>query len=79
VELLTEERVDIDHELAVMVARRASWQVRAWPPLRTTQVDGICTEVVLAAPSPAEEEARDLAVDLAGQIGRHRPITEISH
>jgi 5-(carboxyamino)imidazole ribonucleotide synthase len=67
-ELLVEELVDIDHEIAVMVARRPSGEVRAWVPVRTTQVDGICTDVVLAAPSPTEDAARDLAVDLAGRI-----------
>ncbi len=68
VELLAEERVDIDHELAVMVARRPAGEVRAWPPLRTTQVDGICTEVVLGPSSALEDEARGLTVDLAQRV-----------
>jgi 5-(carboxyamino)imidazole ribonucleotide synthase len=66
---LAEERVDIDHELAVMVARRPSGEVRAWPPFRTTQVGGICTDVTIAAPpTTAEQAAARLALDLATQI-----------
>jgi 5-(carboxyamino)imidazole ribonucleotide synthase len=67
-EFLAEERVAIDHELAVMVARRPSGEVRAWSPFRTTQVDGICTDVVLAPPTELEETARALAIDLAEHI-----------
>lgn len=67
--LIAEELVDIAHELAVMVARRPSGQVRAWPTMRTTQVDGICTEVILAPPEATEEAAQALAVDLAQRIG----------
>jgi 5-(carboxyamino)imidazole ribonucleotide synthase len=67
-DFLVEELVDIDHELAVMVGRRPGGEVRAWVPMRTTQVDGICTDVVLAAPTATDEAARDLAVDLAGRI-----------
>jgi 5-(carboxyamino)imidazole ribonucleotide synthase len=69
--LLVEERVDLDHELAVMVARRPSGQARAWPALRTTQVGGICTEVLLGAggETPHAAAAAALALDLAGRIG----------
>jgi 5-(carboxyamino)imidazole ribonucleotide synthase len=54
-----------------MVARRPSGQVRAWPAVRTTQVDGICTEVLLGAggETPHAAAAAALAVDLAGRIG----------
>lgn len=64
---LVEERVPIAHELAVMVARRPSGQVRAWPALRTTQVDGICTEVILDR-AATDAAATDLALGLAEQI-----------
>jgi 5-(carboxyamino)imidazole ribonucleotide synthase len=67
--LLVEELVDIDREIAVMVARRPSGQVRAWPAMRTTQVDGICTEVILTAPSPIEDAAAELTRGLAERIG----------
>jgi 5-(carboxyamino)imidazole ribonucleotide synthase len=67
--MLAEERVDLDHELAVMVARRPSGQVRAWPAFRTTQVDGICTEVLLGAPTPHADAAAALALDLAERVG----------
>jgi 5-(carboxyamino)imidazole ribonucleotide synthase len=67
--LIAEALVDIAREISVMVARRPSGQVRAWTAMRTTQVDGICTEVILAAPSAVEDAAAELAVDLAGRIG----------
>ena len=52
-----------------MVARRPSGEVRAWPPFRTTQVDGICTDVTIASPaSTSEQAAAALAVDLAEQL-----------
>jgi 5-(carboxyamino)imidazole ribonucleotide synthase len=66
--LLAEELVDIAREISVMVARRPSGQARAWTAMRTTQVDGICTEVILAAPSPVEDAAAELAVELAERI-----------
>jgi 5-(carboxyamino)imidazole ribonucleotide synthase len=66
---LVEERVEIDHELAVMVARRPGGEVRAWPAFATTQLDGICTDVTLAAPAATADAARELAVDLAERIG----------
>lgn len=66
--LIAEELVDIAREISVMVARRPSGQVRAWTAMRTTQVDGICTEVILAAPSEVEGAAVELAVELAGHI-----------
>ncbi len=67
--LYAEERIAIAGELAVMVARRPSGQTQAWPTMRTTQVDGICTEVILAASGATEEAASRLAVDLAERVG----------
>lgn len=66
--LLAEELVDIAREISVMVARRPSGQVRAWTAMRTTQVDGICTEVILTAATPVEDAAVELAVGLAQRI-----------
>jgi len=43
--LLVETHVDIDAELAVVVARGADGQSAAWPPVETAQVDGVCREV----------------------------------
>lgn len=57
--LLAEERVDFVRELSALVARSPSGQAAAYPVVESTQVDGICREVVAPAP--------DLAPELAGQ------------
>jgi 5-(carboxyamino)imidazole ribonucleotide synthase len=69
---LVEELVDLAAEVSVMVARRPSGERRAWPTFVTTQVDGICTEVILggaAGPAGLADRARELALDLAEQAG----------
>ncbi len=59
VRLLAEERVDFRRELSALVARSPSGQAAAYPVVASTQVDGICREVVAPAP--------DLDPDLAGR------------
>jgi 5-(carboxyamino)imidazole ribonucleotide synthase len=43
--LLVETHVDIDAELAVVVARGPGGGSVAWPPVETEQVEGVCREV----------------------------------
>ncbi|WP_028653304.1 5-(carboxyamino)imidazole ribonucleotide synthase [Nocardioides halotolerans] len=57
VAVLAEELVDFRRELAALVARSPSGQAAAYPVVASTQLDGICHEVVAPAP--------DLATDLA--------------
>jgi 5-(carboxyamino)imidazole ribonucleotide synthase len=65
---LVEAHVDLAAELAVLVARRPSGEVVSYPVVETTQVDGICVEVV----SPA-----GVGAALADEAGRlARSITE---
>jgi 5-(carboxyamino)imidazole ribonucleotide synthase len=59
VHVLAEELVDFRRELSALVARSPSGQAAAYPVVASTQLDGICHEVVAPAP--------DLAPDLAGQ------------
>lgn len=59
VQVLAEELVDFRRELAALVARSPSGQAAAYPVVASTQLDGICHEVVAPAP--------DLRADLAGQ------------
>ncbi|MFC5176129.1 5-(carboxyamino)imidazole ribonucleotide synthase [Nocardioides taihuensis] len=59
VRLLAEEVVDFRRELSALVARSPSGQAAAYPVVASTQVDGICVEVVAPAP--------DLDPDLAGR------------
>ncbi|QTE30218.1 5-(carboxyamino)imidazole ribonucleotide synthase [Pengzhenrongella sicca] len=70
--LLVEEKVPFTRELAVLVARRPSGQVRAWPVVESVQVDGVCAEVIAPAPGLAPEVARaatSLAVTIAAGLG----------
>jgi len=46
VPLLVEELVPIEAELAMVVARRPGGETVAWPVVETTQVDGVCREVL---------------------------------
>ena len=71
-ELLVEERVAFDRELAVVVARSPSGQAAAWTVVETVQVDGVCHEVVAPAPGLDEEVAEHAtatALRLAHELG----------
>jgi 5-(carboxyamino)imidazole ribonucleotide synthase len=61
--LLVEELVELQAELAVMVARRPSGEAVAWPAVETAQVDGVCREVLVPGRLPAD--VVQAAVDLA--------------
>ncbi|MFA6575119.1 MAG: 5-(carboxyamino)imidazole ribonucleotide synthase [Nocardioides sp.] len=72
VSLLAEERVDFRRELSALVARSPSGQAAAYAVVASTQVDGICAEVVAPAPdlSPAlAGEAQQIALRVAGELG----------
>jgi 5-(carboxyamino)imidazole ribonucleotide synthase len=56
-EVVVEELVDIDAELAVLVVTRASGGHVRYPVVGTTQIDGICHEVVWPPPIAAEVAA----------------------
>jgi 5-(carboxyamino)imidazole ribonucleotide synthase len=59
--LLVEEKLDFDYEIAVMVARSPHGQAATWSPTLTVQRDGICTQTV----TPVPELSSDLAVEVA--------------
>jgi 5-(carboxyamino)imidazole ribonucleotide synthase len=69
--LLAEERVPFTRELAALVARSPSGEVRTWPVVESVQRDGVCAEVVAPAPdldprsaAAAERIARTVAEGL---------------
>ncbi|HLT16847.1 MAG TPA: 5-(carboxyamino)imidazole ribonucleotide synthase [Acidimicrobiales bacterium] len=71
VALLAEEFVAFRRELAALVARAPSGEVVAYPVVATTQLDGICHEVIAPAPDlhPARAaEAQDLARRIATEL-----------
>ncbi len=70
-ELLVEERVEFTRELAALVARSPSGQAVAYPVVETTQVDGVCREVVAPAPGLAADHAvaaQQAALRIAGEL-----------
>ena len=71
VALLAEERVDFRRELSALVARSPSGQAAAYPVVASTQLDGICHEVVAPAPDLAPEtagRAQEIALRIAGAL-----------
>ncbi len=75
VPLLAEERVPFTRELAVLVARRPSGEVRVWPVVESVQVGGVCSEVVAPAPDLRSRHGAggDRARRRGGRgTGRHR-------
>jgi len=68
--LLVEELVVFRRELAQLVARRPSGEVRAWSLVETVQRDGVCAEVFAPAPDAGAlpEQARSLAERIATEL-----------
>ena len=71
VQILAEELVDFRRELSALVARSPSGQAAAYPVVASTQLDGVCHEVVAPAPDLAPAlagEAQRIALLLAGAL-----------
>jgi 5-(carboxyamino)imidazole ribonucleotide synthase len=73
-QVVVEELVPLDAELAVMVARRPSGAAAAWPAVETAQVGGVCREVLV--PGRLEADVLDAAsalgqkvAEIAGGVG----------
>ena len=70
-QLLIEELIDFDFEIAVMVARSAHGQANSWTPTQTVQEDGICTSTITPAPKISAEMAETaqlMALSIASDI-----------
>lgn len=74
--LLAEERVPFTRELAVLLARRPSGEVRVWPVVETVQVDGVCAEVLAPAPR-LEPEVERAAVAAAVAVAEGLDVTGV--
>ncbi|MFD6444179.1 5-(carboxyamino)imidazole ribonucleotide synthase [Promicromonospora sp. NPDC060204] len=67
-QLLVEEKVPFTRELAALVARRPSGEVRPWPVVESIQRDGVCSEVIAPAPglsAALDAQARQIAATVA--------------
>jgi 5-(carboxyamino)imidazole ribonucleotide synthase len=70
--LLAEQKVDFVRELAQLVARRPSGELRHWPLVQTVQRDGVCSEVLAPAPNTSAEalaKAAEIAETVASGLG----------
>src|SRR5215469_3100764 len=71
-DLLVEEYVVFERELAVLVARSPSGQAAVYPVVQTIQRDGICREVLAPAPALATAKAtvaQRLGLVIAAALG----------
>ncbi|CAI9418439.1 5-(carboxyamino)imidazole ribonucleotide synthase [Nocardioides sp. T2.26MG-1] len=71
VRLLAEELVEFRRELSALVVRAPSGQAAAYPVVASTQVDGICREVIAPAPDLDPElagQAQEIALRIAGAL-----------
>ncbi len=68
---LVEQRVDIDYEISVLVARRPSGEVAVYPPSRNHHTNGILTWAVTPAviTSALAAETQALGVAIAERLG----------
>lgn len=69
-DLLVEQHLPLDLELAVLIARRPNGEVAVWEPVETVQRDGVCNElfVPVAAESRLTAEAVGYARRIAEEI-----------
>lgn len=73
---LAEELVAFDRELAVLVARRPSGEIRAWPVVETIQRGGICSVVLAPAPG-LDAELASRAVDVGVAVAEGLDVTGV--
>jgi 5-(carboxyamino)imidazole ribonucleotide synthase len=72
IDLIAEEFVAFERELAVLVARSPKGQGAAYPVVQTVQADGICREVLAPAPGLHPElamRAQQLGLTIAAELG----------
>jgi 5-(carboxyamino)imidazole ribonucleotide synthase len=65
--LIAEELIDFRRELSAQVARRPSGEVAVYPVVESTQVGGVCKEVVAPAPDHPDD-AQDIATRIAAEL-----------
>ncbi|MCL2594475.1 MAG: 5-(carboxyamino)imidazole ribonucleotide synthase [Promicromonosporaceae bacterium] len=71
-QLLVEEKVPFTRELAALVARRPSGEVRTWPVVESIQRNGVCSEVIAPAPNLSAElanQVRELGSTIVTKLG----------
>ena len=74
--LLAEQKVPFVRELAQLVARRPSGELKAWPLVQTVQRDGVCSEVLAPAPG-ANSETLDATARIAKTVADGLGVTGV--
>jgi len=74
--VLAEELVPFRRELAQLVARRPSGEVRPWPVVETVQQNGVCAEVFAPAPHTTEAVER-AAAEIATTVAHGLDVTGV--
>jgi 5-(carboxyamino)imidazole ribonucleotide synthase len=72
IRLIAEERMALQRELAIQIARSPRGETAVYPVVETVQTGGICTEVIAPAPRLTDEtaaEARRIAETVANELG----------
>ncbi|HEY1093472.1 MAG TPA: 5-(carboxyamino)imidazole ribonucleotide synthase [Glycomyces sp.] len=72
IRLIAEDRMALQRELAVQIARSPRGETAVYPVVETVQTGGICTEVIAPAPHLSDEtaaEARRIAEAIATELG----------
>lgn len=67
--LMVEQCVPMRRELSALVARSPFGQGASWPLVQTVQQEGICVEVLAPAPDAPAEQAQELALRIADELG----------
>jgi 5-(carboxyamino)imidazole ribonucleotide synthase len=74
--LLVEQKVDFVRELAQLVARRPSGEIKHWPLVETVQRAGVCAEVLAPAPKTSSD-AFAKAVGIAERVASGLEVTGV--
>ncbi|WP_205324154.1 5-(carboxyamino)imidazole ribonucleotide synthase [Glycomyces sp. YM15] len=72
IRLIAEERMALQRELAIQIARSPRGETAVYPVVETVQTGGICTEVIAPAPRLSDDtaaEARRIVETIASELG----------
>lgn len=75
-ELLVEEKVPFTSEIAALLARNPSGEIRSWPVATTEQRHGVCS-VVTAPASGVQESTRECARLIGEKIAQELSVTGV--
>lgn len=75
VPIIAEQKIDFETEIAVLVARRPSGEIKAWPVVRTIQAEGVCAEVQY--PCGLSPQVQAAAQEIGMRIAQELKVTGV--